>query len=482
MRLLRVKKPRNDDKNDFPKNSKITMKQFNNFNQSYILLISIVAALGGLLFGFDTAIISGTISFIQPYFNLNEYSLGFAVSSILIGCAFGAAFAGKLSDLLGRKKVLLLCGFLFAVIGIGTGFSTSFLVFVSFRIIGGLAVGAAAMVAPMHIAETVPAQLRGRLVSLYQLAIVAGILLAYFSNYLLSETGENSWRWMFASQAIPSVLFMLCLIIVPETPRWLVQKKRETEAKIILTKIGGEEYGNTELANIINSFEIEEDRPDRFQKPVRSYQELLLPKYRSVLIMGIMIAIFQQITGINAILYYAPEIFKQTGVTASIALLQTIGIGVVMFIFTFVAIGLVDKIGRKILLLGGCLMMAASLIGVAVCFHFQFYEYYLVLIFIMLYIVAFSASLGAVTWVILSEIFPNSIRAVALSLSTLLLWIADFAASFMFPVLNKQLGGAATLLIFAALCVIYFIYIKIKIPETKGKSLEELERMLVKEN
>ncbi|SMD01995.1 sugar porter family MFS transporter [Pedobacter nyackensis] len=442
-----------------------------NLNQTYIVLVSMISALGGLLFGFDTAIISGTISYIQPYFELNEFSLGWAVSSILIGCALGALMAGKLSDIWGRRITLMICAFLFAATGIGTGLAKSLEVFVGFRILSGLAVGTAAMVGPMYIAETVPASLRGRMVSLYQLAIVSGILMAYLSNYLLSGIGENNWRWMFASQAFPSALFFLLLFFVPESPRWLVKKARSQEAQKILEKVGGIEYCRIEIVAIEESFQHETKE---------KLSTLWLPSYRSVLWIGIVIAVFQQITGINAIVYYAPEIIKYTGVSNENALLQTIGIGVMMFLFTLVAIWLVDKAGRRMLLLAGCAVMGLSLIGVAACFHFSYFDHYLVLIFLMLYIAGFSASLGAVTWVLLSEIFPNRIRALALSLSTLILWVADFAASFSFPVLNEKLGVAATLMIFAALCGIYFFYIKWKVPETKGQTLEALEKLLTK--
>lgn len=448
-------------------------KPITGFNTSYILLISIVSALGGLLFGFDTAIISGAIHFIKPYFQLDQYSLGWAVSSILIGCVLGAAIAGKLCDLWGRKKVLLLCGFLFAVTGIGTAMAHSLTVFIFFRIAGGLAVGTAAMAAPMYIAEAVPGVLRGRMVSLYQLAIVLGILMAYLSNYVLADAGEHNWRWMFGSQVIPSVLFFGFMFLVPESPRWLLKKGGEREAWVILNKVGGAEYALAEMEAIKGSFQ--EDHKEKLK-------DLWLPAFRPILTMGITIAVFQQITGINAILYYAPEIIKKTGVNNENALLQTIGIGIIMFLFTLVAIWMVDKVGRKILLLMGCAIMGLSLVGVASCFHFQYFENYLVLLFLMLYIAGFSASLGSVTWVILSEIFPNRIRGLALSVSTLLLWIADFVASFSFPVLNEKLGVETTLLFFSTLCGIYYLYIKRRIPETKGKTLEELEKMLVKES
>lgn len=440
-------------------------------NRPYIILVSLVSASGGLLFGFDTAIISGTIHYIKPYFQLDEYYLGWAVSCLLIGCMTGAAVAGKMCDVWGRKKTLLLCGLLFAITGIGTALAHSLFVFVWFRIAGGLAVGMAAMAAPMYIAETVPASLRGRMVSLYQLAIVLGILLAYLANYILADVGENNWRWMFASQAIPSLLFFVTLFIVPESPRWLMKKERKEEAGLILAKVGGEEYSRFELAAIEESFHHEQNE---------KLSDLWHPSFRPLVWMGIMVAVFQQITGINAILYYAPEIIRKTGVNNENALLQTIGIGIISLLFTFVSIWLIDKAGRKILLLAGCVFMGISLVGVAACFHFHYFENYVVLLLLLLYIAAFSATMGCVAWVILSEIFPNRIRGMALSVSTLVLWIADFAASFAFPILNAQLGVEVTLLTFALFCAVYYIYTLRVIPETMGKSLEELEKMFVK--
>jgi SP family arabinose:H+ symporter-like MFS transporter len=440
------------------------------FNGSYILLISTVSALGGVLFGFDTAIISGTIPFISSYFGLNEVMLGWAVSSILIGCGLGAMIAGKLADALGRRMALFICAFLFAATGMGVALADSLTVFITFRIAGGIAVGAAAMVVPMYIAETVPASFRGKMVALYQLAIVLGILLAYVANYALSDIGEDSWRWMFGSQAIPAILFFVTLFLVPETPRWLIGKNYRDKAYAILSRTGGQAYADAELTSISHSMGNEAEG---------TLKDLFLPRYSKVLIMGTLIAIFQQITGINAILYYAPEIFKNTGVSAAIASMQTIAIGFTMLLFTLVAIWLVDRAGRKKLLLVGSAVMALSLIVVAICFHFQFFGYYLVLLFLLLYIAGFSASLGAVTWVILSEIFPNRVRALALSFATLVLWLADFAASFSFPVLNKELGTSATLSLFALFCIIYLVYIQVRVPETKGKTLEELETQLV---
>jgi MFS transporter, SP family, arabinose:H+ symporter len=439
-------------------------------NTGFILKVSIVAALGGLLFGFDTAIISGSIPFITEYFNLSPTSLGWAVGSILIGCTIGALIAGSLAETYGRKFVLIFCALLFAVSGIGVALSNNLFLFNFFRIIGGFGVGAAAIVSPMYIAEIAPANWRGRLVSMYQLAIVSGILLAYFSNYILTSTGENNWRWMFFSQTAPSILFLIMLFIVPETPRWLIKKGRTDEAKKILEKSVGSAEAETEFQKI--SLSCNENKQS-------SFANLFLKKYRNVLLIGIFIAVFQQVTGINAILYYAPVIFKETGLNTDDSLLQTIVIGVVNLLSTFIAIGLVDKVGRKKFLLIGSLLMGLSLVTVSICFYFQYFKNYVVLISLLTYVASFGCTLGAVTWVYLSEIFPNSIRGLAMSAATFALWVADFIVTYTFPLINASYGTSVTLIIYAVLCVIAFVYIYIKVPETKGKTLEELEKIFV---
>jgi sugar porter (SP) family MFS transporter len=437
-------------------------------NKQFIVLISGVAALGGLLFGFDTAIISGTIPYITSYFGLDEYMLGWAVSSILIGCAGGALVSGKLADRYGRKYMLLLCAILFAVSGIGAGLSNQLWSFILFRFIGGLGVGAAAMVSPMYIAEIAPASWRGRLVAFYQLAIVMGILLAYFSNYVLDGVGVNNWRWMFASQAAPSLLFFLLLLAVPETPRWLIKKGRKVPATIVLIKTSGHAAAHQEITAIENSFGREEKI---------SFKQLFSKTYKPVLLIGILIAVFQQVTGINSILYYAPVIFKETGLSSSSSLMQTILIGIVNVVSTFIAIGLVDKIGRRKFLLAGSVAMGLCLIAVGLCFQFRYFDHYLVLIFMLLYVGAFGCTLGAVTWVYLSEIFPNRIRGLALSVATLALWLADFVVTYTFPIMVKHLSTSTTLFCYAALCVVAFLYMLGNVKETKGKSLEEMESL-----
>jgi sugar porter (SP) family MFS transporter len=435
-----------------------------------VILISSVAALGGLLFGFDTAIISGAIPYINVYFKLDVYSLGWAVSAILIGCAVGALLGGQMADRLGRRYVLKICALFFAVSGIGAACSTSLGLFIAFRLIGGLGVGAAAMVSPMYIAETVPASRRGAMVSLYQLAIVSGILLAYFSNYIFKDAGSNNWRWMFLSQALPALLFWLLLFMVPETPRWLARNRQSAAALTVLEKLNGPTAAEKLLLEINASFRSEKS-PD--------LKELFSKAYRSIMVTGIMLAIFQQITGINAVLYYAPVIFSKTGLDTASALLQTIGIGVVNVISTMGAIWLVDRVGRKIFLLTGSLLMGVSLVSLALCFHFNYFGNYVVLLSILIYVAAFGCTLGAVTWVFLSEIFPNRIRSAALSLATLALWLADFVVTYSFPVMTDAFGTALTLSCYATFCFIAFIYILRKVPETKGRSLEEIESLFI---
>jgi SP family arabinose:H+ symporter-like MFS transporter len=445
----------------------------NNMNKNFVIRVSAVAALGGLLFGFDTAIISGAIPYISSYFSLSEYMLGWAVSSILIGCAVGAMVSGKLADLYGRRFVLIYCAILFAVSGIGAGVSGELYEFILFRLIGGLGVGAAAMVSPMYIAEIAPAAWRGRLVAFYQLAIVIGILLAYFSNYMFNSMGADSWRWMFASQAAPSFLFLFLLMLVPETPRWLIRKGRHKEAVTIITRISGSREAKLEMAEIEKSFA---------QGKQASLNILFNKKYLPVLWIGIGIAVFQQVTGINSILYYAPVIFKETGLSSASSLLQTIGIGTVNVISTFIAIGLVDKVGRKKFFLIGSVLMGISLVAVGFCFEYHYFDHYIVLIFMLLYVASFGCTLGAVTWVYLSEIFPNAVRGLALSIATLSLWLADFVVTYTFPVMTKHLGTAPTLFCYAALCAVAFIYMLFNVKETKGRSLEEIETLFMTHN
>jgi MFS transporter, SP family, arabinose:H+ symporter len=439
-------------------------------NPIYLLLAAVVAALGGLLFGFDTAVISGTIPYIQPYFHLDDISLGWTVSSLLAGCILGVLSAGKPSDIFGRKKTLMVAAILFIISALGSALSTMHLVFIAFRVVGGFAVGIASMLSPMYISEISPASRRGQLVSLNQMAIVVGILMAFFSNYWLSGTGINNWRWMFAVMGMPAFLFLISLIFVPESPRWLVQKDKDVQAFNILERINGERIATLELAEIRNSVLAEKG----------TYKEVFSKRMKPVLWLGIILSVFSQITGINSIMYYAPVIFQKTGIGTNSALMQTVTIGGVNFLFTLVAITWVDKIGRKPLLIGGTIGMAISLTALTFAFYMHKFGGFAILIFILLYIASFAASLGPVTWVAISEIFPNKLRSKAMSVAIVSLWMTNFIVILTFPVILNRLGGGSAFLLFDIMCILLILFVFLKFPETKGKSLEELEKILIK--
>lgn len=435
----------------------------------YVLLISIVAALGGLLFGFDTAVISGTINFIQPYFGLSEVELGWTVSTLLFGCIAGVFLAGKASDRLGRKKILMLAALLFFVSAIGSASSHTLLYFLAARILGGLAVGIASILSPMYIAELAPAKYRGTLVSLNQLAIVIGILIAFFSNYLLVDTGENNWRWMLLVMAAPAILLFFSLFLVPESPRWLVARHRNEEALLVLMKTTGEKLALNELNEIEQTLKNQQES---------TYHDLLSPKIRPLLFIGIILAVFQQITGINTIMYYAPKIFANIGQSNNLALLQTLAIGGTNVVFALVAMFLIDRFGRKLLILSGSLGMALMLFGLSALFFMKQTSGIMVLIFILGYIAFFGASLGPAVWVVIAELFPNRLRSKGMSVAIIVLWIACTIVTITFPVMLERLSGGITFLIFAIICLGNLLYVWRYVPETKGKTLEELEKEL----
>ena len=440
--------------------------------KGYVVLISIVAAFGGLLFGFDTAVISGTINFIQPYFGLSEVGLGWTVSSLLFGCIIGVLIAGKAGDHYGRKKVLMFAAALFFISALGSALSHQLFYFISARIIGGIGVGVASILSPMYIAEISPAKYRGRLVSLNQLAVVLGILVAFFSNYLLVDSGENNWRWMLVVMAAPALLLFFSLIFVPESPRWLVGRKQSVAALKVLIKTTGKELAESELKEIEESLKTKEEA---------SYSDLLVPRMKPILMLGIMLAIFQQITGINTIMYYAPKIFAQVGQSNSNALLQTIAIGGTNLLFTIVAMLFIDRFGRKFILLIGSLGMTLMLGGLSLLYFLHQTSGILVLVFILGYIAFFAASLGPAVWVVISEIFPNRLRSKGMSVAIVILWIACTIVTIIFPIMLQVFNGGTTFLIFALICLVNLIYVWLKVPETKGKSLEELEKVLIKE-
>ncbi|WP_459979634.1 sugar porter family MFS transporter [Paenibacillus sp. YK5] len=439
----------------------------------FVTLVSMVAALGGLLFGFDTAVVSGAIGFMEQKFHLNDLQVGWAVSSLIIGCIVGAAASGVLSDSFGRKKVLIFAAILFIIGSIGSAIPATFTGYIVARIIGGIGIGITSTLCPLYNAEIAPAKYRGRLVALNQLAIVTGIFLTYFVNLWIAGSGDEAWqistawRWMFGVGAIPGFLFLVLLFFVPESPRWLIKQGRPVEALPILLRIHGEDLARQEVLDIKESFKQESG----------SIRQLFNPGLRIALIVGVGLAILQQITGINAIMYYAPEIFKATGAGTNASLIQTILVGLINFLSTILALWLIDKVGRKVLLLVGSSLMTLCLLVIGLAFHTGNTFGPVVLIFILLYVASFAISLGPVVWVIMSEIFPNRIRGKATAIAAMALWAADYVVSQSFPPLLSSAGPAITFWIFGAMSLFTFIFTWRIVPETKGKSLEEIESL-----
>ncbi|TKK71867.1 MFS transporter [Ilyomonas limi] len=441
-------------------------------NKGYVYKATSVAAIGGLLFGYDTAVVAGAIGFIQKQYGLSATMVGWIASCALVGCIAGAMFAGKLSDAIGRKKVLILSAILFAVSSAGILLPMSLTWFVIFRFIGGLGIGVASMLAPMYIAEIAPANIRGQLVSINQLGIVSGILLIYFVNAAIAGWHDETWnittgwRWMFGSGLIPSVIFLILLFSVPESPRWLAQQQRWVAAKFILTKINGAAKAEEEVKDIKATLNLEKS----------SFADIWAPAVRKPLIIGVVLCIFSQVTGINAIMYYAPEIFKSTGDATDSALLQTVLVGAINLLFTLVAIKYVDRWGRRTLLLLGCAGMAVCLAIVGSAFYFDMAKGYLVLVAILAYIAFFAVSLGPLAFVVIAEIFSNRNRGMAMSVCIFFLWTSVYVVSQSFPMLLASIGSAFTFWIYMLMSVLAFLFVYKLIPETKGKSLEEIER------
>lgn len=442
-------------------------------HKSFLYKCTVVAAVGGFLFGYDTAVVSGAIGYMETYFTLDAAAKGWAASCALIGCMIGAMMAGMLSDSWGRKKVLQLAGFAFAISSLGILIPMDFTGFIIFRLIGGIGIGLASILAPLYISEIAPAESRGRLVSIYQLGIVVGILVIYFVNAGIASMNteewniSTGWRWMFGSGLLPSILFILLLIKVPESPRWLVQQNRSSDAKEILLKINDVATTETEMQNIQSAIG---------EKQV-TLGELWKTGFKKALIIGVILAILSQITGINVIMYYAPEIFKQTGADTESSFLQTIIVGAINFLMTLVAIKYVDQVGRKKLLLIGSFGMAICLLIVGACFHFEVSQAWIILLAILSYISFFAISLGPLTFVVVSEIFPNQVRGRAMSVAIFFLWLSVYIVSQTFPMLLESVGAAYTFWIYMILSAIAFLFVWKYIPETKGKSLEEIEKL-----
>ncbi len=445
--------------------------------------ITMSAAIGGLLFGYDTAVISGAIGSLTQYFSLSPAEIGWAISSALVGCLIGAFFSDACSKNFGRKNSMIIAALLFLISAIGTSIPDSFSIFVIFRIVGGIGVGLASMVVPMYIAEIAPAEKRGELVAYNQLAIVSGIVIVYFVNYFISLQGnttwnlEIGWRYMFASESIPAILYLLLVFFIPESPRWLLEKRRDSSAAHVLEKLNPREKVPQMLQEIKASMSSD---------TTKSLKLLLEPTLRRALIVGIGLSIFQQVTGINAILYYAPEIFRSFGSDVNASLLETSILGVVNLVFTIAAIYLVDKIGRKPLLNLGSLGMFVSLTVVGFASYFQISGLWL-LGFLMLFMASFSLSWGPVVWVLLSEIFPNRVRGLALSIAVFIQWVANFVVSQTFPMLTENsylkntFNGAFPFWLFALFCLLALGFVWKFVPETKNKTLEAMDGMWLNE-
>lgn len=442
--------------------------------------------MGGFLFGYDWVVIGGAKPFYERYFDIVSLAglQGWAMSSAITGCIIGALISGYLSEKTGRKFPLVISAFLFLVASIGTGLSTVYNMFIIFRILGGIGIGLASAIAPVYIAEVAPAHLRGRFVSLNQLTIVVGILAAQVVNLIIAEkipagatdefiklswNGQTGWRWMFWVCGLPSALFLFLLAFLPESPRWLIKAGKPEKAIPVLTKIGGTSYALAQANEIKSSLSDISEKVD--------FREAFKPRYRKVILIGIVIAVFQQWSGINTVFNYAEEIFTSAGYDVNDTMFNIVITGSVNLIMTLIALLMVDKLGRKKLILFGSVGLAVNYILLGGSYYAGFHGN-TVLSFIVVAIGIYAMSLAPVTWVILAEIFPNKIRGTAMALATLALWVACFVLTYTFPLLNKFLGVSFTFWVFAGVCLAGFFFILKYLPETKNKSLEEIEKLI----
>ncbi|HHJ11016.1 MAG TPA: MFS transporter [Bacteroidetes bacterium] len=457
------------------------------YNLKYITAISLVSALGGLLFGYDWVVIGGAKPFYEQFFSIADmpYLQGWAISSALVGCVGGTFLSGFLSDKYGRKNLLILASVFFTVSAAGTGASCSFTIFILYRILGGLGIGLASNLSPVYIAEVTPANIRGKFVSINQLTIVLGILLAQIVNWQIAKpvpenatadfilhswNGQTGWRWMFWAEMVPASIFFLLMWLVPESPRFLVRKRKYERSFSILEKIGGKDYAGERIRDIKDSLRQNTGR--------LNLKVLWSPGITGIVVIGVVLAVFQQWCGINVIFMYAEEIFTAAGYSVSDMLFNIVITGSVNLVFTFVAMALVDKVGRKTLMLIG----AGSLAVIYTIMGFFYYigvQGFPLLILVVMAIAAYAMTLAPVTWVILSEIFPNKVRGAAMAVSTFALWTANALLAYSFPVINKSIQASGSFWLFAGISVFGFFFIRAKLTETKGKTLEQIEKELI---
>lgn len=442
-------------------------------SNSYLYWITFVAINGGLLFGLNMAGISGAVDMLKGEFALTDSGLGTVAALLTIGCLIGALFTGNFTEKYGRRKVMLVTAVLYIISALGCASAGSAAVLILFRVLSGLAVGATSVVGPMYISEISPAHSRGRLVSMNQFAITIGIVLAYIFDYLLIGLGDNSWRYMLAVPALFSTFYLVFILLsFPESPRWLVSQKRQTEAEAVMLKIGGPELVKSELQQMERVIS-EETGKDKMK-----LSELFRGKTGKIVLIGTLIAALQQITGINAVIMFSPEMFQAAGSAKGDSIMQAMIVGLVNFLMTIVALWLVDKKGRKTLLLWGAVGMIVSLAYLTFEFAKPSQFGIGVLAALLVYISFFAASFAPVMWVIISEIYPNRIKGVAMSFSTAVSWLCTFLTVYFAPVIQGTLGLSYLFGIFGVFSVIAFVFVKIWIPETKGKSLEQIEKEL----
>jgi SP family arabinose:H+ symporter-like MFS transporter len=434
----------------------------------YVYLIAAVAAISGLLFGFDIAVINGAIIFIRDQFGLSEFQTEIAASSLLAGCVLGASVGGVLSDRFGRRKTLIFSALLFAVSSLGAALPRNLAEFTVARFIGGIAIGVASLLAPLYIAEVSPPKIRGRLVGLNQMTIVTGILLAYLINWTLSNMGPTGWRWMFAAAALPSVLFFFALLFVPESPRWLTEFGRSGEALATLTRVSGRDQALEQMQQI----------KDAIAQESGSLAELFRPGLRTALIIGVVLAILQQVTGINTVLFYGSIIFKDHAASGqSSAIFANVIVGAVNFVSTIVALWIIDRVGRKALLMLSAAGMAVAEIALGIAFLIRPAPADTILGIILFCAASFAVGLGPGVWVVMAELFPTRIRGRAMSIATVSLWVACVALTATFLSLVTAIGASGAFWLYSTMCVTMFVFVWRVVPETKGKTLEEIEEL-----
>ena len=434
---------------------------------TYLWFISLTATIGGLMFGFDMGIISGAIPFIQPYFGWNELQLGWGVSSILVGCIIGAFGTGSLTEKFGRKRLLIAVALFFAISCAGMAMAHHVLFFIGFRVLGGLAVGAVSVLSPMYVAEVAPPRIRGTLVTIYQLAITMGILVSYLVNYALHDS-DNNWRWMFATGMIPSVMFFTGLFFIPESPRWLAKAGFMEKSRGVLERIGGKEFATSELAEIKQSL--------AYTGPRSSFRIMFSPRYRKVITLSLLLAVLVQVTGINTVVDYAPKILMKAGLEIRNALLQTSLIGLVNFTFTFIAVWLIDRLGRRTFYIIGSSGMAVTLLMIALAFHMDL-DPAITIGSIILFIAFFASCIGPAFWTLVAEMFPNRIRGQAVALASFTQWFFNFLVVLLFPFLLDILSSSLTFTILAIMSVAQLMVSIFYLKETKGRTLEEIENL-----